>query len=165
MLTYRDATINDLPDIVAIYNSTITGRLVTADTTPVSVKDKMAWFHLHNPSSRPLWIVEKKDSPVGWVSFQDFYGRPAYNGTVEISIYLSEAKRGRGYGSLILAHAVSASPALGIHTLLGFIFAHNLPSISLFKKQGFAEYGHLPDVAVMDGNYYSLNIYGKKVTL
>lgn len=35
---------------------------------------------------------------VGWLSFQDFYGRKAYDITAEISIYLDEKFRGRGYG-------------------------------------------------------------------
>ena len=30
-LSYRDATLDDLPAIVAIYNSTVPSRLVTAD--------------------------------------------------------------------------------------------------------------------------------------
>ncbi len=163
MLKYRDATIDDLPTIVAIYNSTIAGRLVTADTRPVTVAEKTCWFHQHNPTTRPLWMVENNNKLVGWVSFQDFYGRPAYSGSAEISIYLSPDERGKGYGQLVLQHAINASPAFGIHTLLGFIFAHNLPSISLFERNGFVQWGHLENVAVMDGNNYSLKIFGKRV--
>jgi L-amino acid N-acyltransferase YncA len=45
-----------------------------------------------------LWIVENDESEIiGWVSFQDFYGRSAYDGTAEISIYLDEKFRGKGY--------------------------------------------------------------------
>jgi len=35
---YRDATLDDLPGIVAIYNSTVPSRLVTADLEPVMVR-------------------------------------------------------------------------------------------------------------------------------
>ena len=38
-MTIRKATQNDLTDIVAIYNETIPGRMVTADTEEVSVAD------------------------------------------------------------------------------------------------------------------------------
>ena len=37
----RDA---DLPAIVAIYNAAIPGRQATADTEPVTVKSREAWF-------------------------------------------------------------------------------------------------------------------------
>ncbi len=161
----RDATLQDLEMIVQIYNSTIPGRMVTADTEPVTVTDKLTWFHSHNPATRPVWIVyNQAGETLGWVSFGDFYGRPAYNGTAEISIYLHEHARGKGWGKEILAYAISQCPTLGIDCLLGFIFAHNNPSIRLFKNAGFTEWGHLKDIAVMDGVRRSLAILGLSIT-
>src|SRR4051812_1165286 len=129
-LTYRNATIEDLPLIVDIYNSTVASRMVTADTEPVSAASRMRWFNEHAPDRRPLWIVENEQHDVvGWASFQSFYGRPAYNATVEISIYLSERHRGLGYGKQVLQHCVRVAPDYGVKTLLGFIFAHNEPSL------------------------------------
>jgi phosphinothricin acetyltransferase len=162
-MQYRDATIADLSMIVSIYNSTVKGRMVTADTAPVEAADKVEWFNEHSPATRPLWIVEKDESTIGWVSFQDFYGRPAYDGTAEISIYIDERYRGNGYGKKILQYCISQSPELHIHTLLGFIFAHNLPSIQLFTSEGFEEWGNLKDIAIMDERSYSLKIFGKKI--
>ncbi|MBV8628542.1 MAG: N-acetyltransferase, partial [Paraburkholderia sp.] len=51
---YRDATLDDLPAIVAIYNSTVASRQVTADLEPVSVESRLPWFHAHGPAARPL---------------------------------------------------------------------------------------------------------------
>lgn len=162
-MTFRDATIKDLPAIVAIYNSTVESRLVTADTEPVMAIEKEPWFHEHTPGRRPLWMAEEDGMLLGWVSFQNFYGRPAYSGTAEISIYLSENSRGKGYGKKMLQYSFDQCPAFNIHTLLGFIFAHNHPSIQLFLQSGFEEWGNLKDIAIMDGNSYSLKIFGKKV--
>ncbi|MDB6139126.1 MAG: Phosphinothricin acetyltransferase, partial [Verrucomicrobiaceae bacterium] len=44
MLLIRDATAEDLPRIVAIYNAAIPGRLATADTVLVSVESRRPWF-------------------------------------------------------------------------------------------------------------------------
>lgn len=162
-MIYRNAIINDLPEIVAIYNSTIPGRLVTADTEPVTIEDKIDWFKKHEPATRPLWIVEHDSKTIGWVSFNSFYGRPAYNGTVELSIYLHPDARGKGYGKKILQYCIEQAASLNIHSILGFIFSHNKPSILLFKQAGFTEWGLLPDVAIMDGKKYSLSIYGLKL--
>ncbi len=163
-MLFRDAAIEDLPIIVDIYNSTIASRMVTADTGPVTVADRLTWFNEHNPSRRPLWLVEDdRNNPIGWVSFQDFYGRPAYNGTAEISIYLSEEQRGKGYGKQILQYSLEKSPGFGITTLLGFIFAHNEISLQLFKKLGFEEWADLKNIAVLDGKDRSLKILGKRV--
>jgi phosphinothricin acetyltransferase len=57
-LSYRDASLTDLKTIVNIYNSTISSRMVTADTEPVSIKSRVGWFNEHKPDRRPLWVVE-----------------------------------------------------------------------------------------------------------
>ncbi len=96
-LIYRDAILQDLERIVEIYNSTISSRMVTADTEPVSVESRIRWFREHIPNKRPLWVVENKNREIiGWVSFQSFYGRPAYDATIELSIYLDVAHRSKG---------------------------------------------------------------------
>lgn len=163
-MTYRNASIEDLPAIVEIYNSTIPGRMVTADVAPIQLEDKLSWFHKHQPDSRPVWMVHDENNLlIGWVSFQDFYGRPAYKGTAEISIYLNERFRGKGYGKKILAYSISRCPDLGIDTLLGFIFKHNPVSLKLFSDMGFEEWGDLKDIALIDHKRYSLIIMGKKI--
>lgn len=163
-MTFRDATLADLPKIVEIYNSTVASRLVTADLEPVSVESKRDWFHQHNPEFRPLWMVEDaQKNTIGWVSFQDFYGRPAYHKTAEISIYIDENFRGRGFGRQILELSLEKCPRLEIENLLAFIFAHNLPSLTLFEKFGFELWGNLKNIAEMDGEKRSLIILGKTI--
>jgi L-amino acid N-acyltransferase YncA len=49
----RDADEADLPVIVEIYNSTVPTRMVTADTEPVSVESRRAWFREHDPGEPP----------------------------------------------------------------------------------------------------------------
>jgi L-amino acid N-acyltransferase YncA len=160
---FRNAAPDDLPAIVDIYNSTIPGRMVTADTAPVTVESRTGWYQAHTPGKRPLWIMEEDGETAGWISLQSFYGRPAYDCTAEISIYLHLGFRGRGLGKKALGHAMDSCPSLGVDTLLGFIFAHNTPSIRLFTQTGFEEWAHLPDVAVLDGVRRSLKILGKKL--
>jgi phosphinothricin acetyltransferase len=163
-LSYRDATIADLERIVAIYNTTIASRMVTADTEKVSVADRLKWFAAHDPAKRPLWVVEDSSNQIiGWVSFQSFYGRPAYDATVEISIYLGPGQRGKGLGKRVLQYCIDKAPAFGIRTLLGFIFSHNEPSLKLFRYFGFEDWGTLPDIALLDGREYGLKILGRRI--
>nr|WP_286231746.1 GNAT family N-acetyltransferase [Neobacillus mesonae] len=163
MFTVRDAIMKDLPAIVEIYNSTISSRMVTADLEPVSVESRLQWFQEHSPSFRPLWVVEEDGIICGWVSFQSFYGRPAYNGTAEISIYINQDYRGRKLGNYLIEKAMDECPKLGIKTLLGFIFAHNVPSIKLFSRFGFEKWAHLPNIAELDGIERDLVILGKRI--
>lgn len=162
-IEFKYATIKDLPNIVATYNSTVASRLVTADLQPVSVESKTEWFNAHLENKRPLWIVTIDQRYSGWMSFNSFYGRPAYDGTVELSIYLEESARGKGLGKACLQKAIDSAPTLKIHSLLGFIFGHNEPSLNLFNQFGFKKWGHLPTVANMDGIMRDLIILGKKI--
>lgn len=166
---HRLANFDDLPVIVDIYNSTIASREVTADTEPVTVQSREAWFHDHAPERRPLWVIhdadDRSDKPavIGWLSYSNFYGRPAYSGTAEVSIYIAEQARGKGLGKYCLDLAIAFAPEVKVHTLLGFIFGHNQPSLALFRKYGFETWANFPRVANLDGIERDLIILGKRV--
>ncbi|MBV7504635.1 GNAT family N-acetyltransferase [Bacillus sp. sid0103] len=159
----RDANMSDLTAIIEIYNTTIASRMVTADLEPIKVDNRVHWFHEHSPSFRPLWVVEDQGLICAWVSFQSFYGRPAYNATAEISIYIHPDFRGRKLGKYLIQKALEACPRLNIKTLLGFIFGHNEPSVKLFTSFGFEKWAHLPNVAELDGVERDLVILGKRI--
>ena len=162
-IEFRYAQQHDLTKIVATYNATIPSRLVTADLEPVTVESKQNWFDSHSQNHRPLWIVLHDNEYAGWMSFNSFYGRPAYNGTVEVSIYLEEKARGKGLGKACLNKAFHSCTELHIKTLLGFIFDHNEPSLNLFYNMGFEKWAHLPKIADMIDTERGLIILGKRI--
>jgi len=162
-MTLRLARIKDLPAIVDIYNSTIPGRTVTADTEFISVSQKLDWFYSHDSHKYPIWVVEHEGKICGWVSLQPFYGRPAYSSTAEISIYLREDFRGKGLGKWVLNKVIAECPKLYIETLLGFVFAHNEASLKLLTRCGFEKWGYLPGVAKLDGVKRDLVILGLRI--
>ena len=147
----RDAVETDLPAIVQIYNAAIPRRMATADLKPVSVESRLAWYREHSPNSLPIWVIESEQKIVGWLSFQLFYGRAAYQHTAEVSIYVAPDRQRCGIGQKLLQSAIVRSPKLGLKTLMGIIFAHNQSSLRLFEKFGFQQWGYLPQVAELDG--------------
>ncbi|MFI5356178.1 MAG: GNAT family N-acetyltransferase [Opitutales bacterium] len=159
----RDATPADIPAITEIYNATIPGRMVTADTAPVTEESRHAWWRAHRDAARPVWVAEEAGAIVAWLSFDPFFPRPAYDGTAMIAVYVADLHRRRGYGRLLVEEAIRRAPALGLHTLLGYIFAHNEPSLRLFTSLGFSRWAHLPRVAVLDGTARDLIIVGRRV--
>ncbi len=160
----RDAVRADLPAIVAIYNSIIAGRMVTADLVPVTVAEREPWFEAHRNPARPLWVLADPAGEIAaWLSFDTFYARAAYDGTAMLAIYVAESRRGQGLGRALLRTAVARAPALGLHTLLGYIFGHNEPSLRLFASENFVRWAHLPRVAVLDGVDRDLIILGRRL--
>ncbi|MET1249066.1 N-acetyltransferase family protein [Sporolactobacillus sp. STCC-11] len=163
-IVYREAQLSDLPIIVAIYNSTIPGRMVTADTEEVTVSERKPWFSAHyEDKNRPLWVAEQDGKICGWLSLSSFYGRPAYRATVEISVYLDTSVRGKGLGTDFVTYAIDHCHEFGIKTILAFIFGHNIPSLRLFERLGFEKWGAYPKVAELDSIERDLVILGKRV--
>jgi len=160
----RDAVTKDLPAIVEIYNSTIPSRAVSADTEPVSVEQRSPWFDEHDPSRRPIWVMESGEEIIGWLSLSDFYDRrPAYHATAEIGVYVREDHRGEGIGRRLVEEAVRRGPELGLNTLTAGAFAHNEASVRLFEKMGFRKWAHFPNVAELDGVERDLVVLGLRL--
>lgn len=163
-MNIRDAVWADLPAIVEIYNAAIPGRLATADLEPIAVESRRAWFEEHRPDFRPIWVLEVEGAIAAWVSLTSFYaGRPAYNATAEISIYISPRHQRCGYGSKLVQYTIDRCPDLGVTTLLSMYFDHNQPSRRLFEKFGFEAMGHLTDIAQLDGKSRGLIIAGLRI--
>ena len=162
-MTIRNAVEADLPAIVAIYNSIIPGRMVTADLEPVTVASRRPWLQAHDPATRPIWVAEENGEIHAWLSFDTFFPRAAYDGTIIIALYVAEQHRRAGLGKQLLTRALTHAPALGVHTVLGYIFAHSAPSLRLFAASGFERWAHLPRVAKLDDTERDLVILGKRV--
>ncbi len=159
----RDAREDDLTRIVEIYNASIPSRLATADTLPVSVESRRVWFSEHTPHSRPLWVLEHESEIVAWISLRSFYGRPAYNATAEVSLYIAPEYQGKGLGTGLLKRMIERCPSLGVENLVGFVFAHNAPSMAMNARLGFEQWGLLPQIAELDGIKRDLLIVGLKI--
>jgi phosphinothricin acetyltransferase len=149
---------------VDIYNAAVPGRLATADLEPVSVQSRLDWFRAHSPRKYPIWVAEDRTQIAGWLSLHEFYGRPAYHKTAEVSIYIAPASQGQGLGKELLRLAIAQCPNLEIHTLLGFIFGHNHASLKLFAGCGFQHWGCLPRIAELDGIERDLTVMGLRIT-
>ncbi len=156
----RLAVLEDLEQIVNIYNASIPSRIATGDLQQISVESRLKWFNERDQKHYPIWVIEDNNKIIGWISLQHFYGRPAYKSTAEISLYIAENYQGQGIGKKLLKYVIEESPKLGLTNLLGFIFAHNQPSLNLFKKYNFQQWGYLPKVAKLDNIERDLVIMG-----
>lgn len=174
--TVQRASQNDLPEILAIYNQSIAGKQATANLAEVTCEERADWFEEHlNSPTRPIYIVRvtTKDSEqsasseqlpiVAWGSFSDLYARTAYHISTEISIYLNKANHSQGLGSLLTSWMLTQAPSLGIHNVIALVFAHNHPSLGLFRKLGFEQWGYMPKVCDMDGFIADVVMLGKTV--
>lgn len=166
--THRDATENDYPSIVQIYNLAVATRKCSCDLEPTTVEARRASFAGHTADHRPLWVAEDPSAPqrgaIGYLGFFHFMNeRPGYFITADLAIYLHPDFQGKGLGTYLLSRAIERAPQLGIETLTATIFASNDSSIALFRKMGFGQWGFMPRVARLDGIEKDLVLVGRRL--
>ena len=159
----RDAVQTDLPALVAIYNDAVATRMSTAQLEPVTVEERKDWIRDHSPDRHPFWVAEVDGKVAGWLTIKAFIPRCAYSGTVELSVYVDQRFQRRGIGRALLEEAIRRAPSFEITAMVGFIFGHNEPSLRLFEQLGFARWGFLPRVALLDGVERDLAILGRHI--
>lgn len=146
----RKAIEADFETLLAIYNQAIPTHQITADLEPATVENRRQWFDFHLSSEQyPLWTAEDETGIVGWFSFSPYYERSAFVHTAEISIYLDENAKGKGYGSKIIEFMQAEMLNHKIHTLMAYVFELNQVSQNLMKKHGFEQWGRFPNIANM----------------
>jgi L-amino acid N-acyltransferase YncA len=161
----RIATLTDLPGIVAIYNQAVPTHRSTANTTPVTVEGRKAWFLEHDPAKRPIFAAEMNGQLAGWCSLSTYRpGRMALRFTAEISYYIDNAFQRKGIGSALVRHALEACPMFEIKNIVAVVIDQNEGSRKLLEKLGFEQWGHLPRVLDFDGEEFGEFYYGKRVS-
>jgi L-amino acid N-acyltransferase YncA len=159
MFTIRDATDKDLPAIIEIYNQSIQAGRSTADTSPITVADRVEWFRQFDPAKRPIWVAEHEGRIAGCIYLtRVFHRRPAYDKTAEISTYIATAYQRKGLGALLKQKMIEACPGLGVENLISMYFDHNEATKKLNEKFGFQVAGHLPEIADVLGQKRGLMI-------
>lgn len=157
----RRATLDDIFAITEIYNQTV--GVAHANFEPVSVASRQAWFCEHG-EHRPIFVMtDDNDKVLAWLSLSDYLPRPAYHLSVEVSLYVDRKHTGKGLGAKLLSYGCVWAKDNGIINVIALIFGHNIPSISLFQKQGFEQWGVLPKVCLSQGRLADVVILGKKV--
>ncbi|HIP82494.1 MAG TPA: N-acetyltransferase family protein [Desulfocapsa sulfexigens] len=162
----RIARQNDLKQMVAIYNQAIKDGNCTADTKPLTVEDRQEWFNGHSSHKYPIFVKEEDNTETisGWCSLSAHRkGRMALENVAEISYYVDRGCRGKGIGRKLIQHALLEAPKLGLHNLFAILLDINQVSVELLEKNGFTQWGHLPDIAEFPDKVCGQFIYGRKV--
>jgi phosphinothricin acetyltransferase len=136
----------DWPEVRKIYGQGIATRLATFETT---LPDWPKWDDGH--LAKPRLVIRQAEAVAGWAALSPVSGRCVYGGVAEVSIYVAEARRGRGLGSILLQELVVRSEARGIWTLQASIFPENEASISLHLACGFRQVGIRERLGQLDG--------------
>ncbi len=152
----RPATHADLAGILAIYNDVIaTSTAVYADV-PVTLASRVEWYEGRLKADYPVLVAAEGVEILGFSSFGDFRAFPGYRFTVEHSVHVAAAARGKGLGGELIKALLPIAKALGKHVILGGIDADNAGSIRFHEQLGFVRVAHMPQVGFKFGRWLDL---------
>jgi phosphinothricin acetyltransferase len=153
----EDATDEDLPAVVAIYNEVIRTSTAIYREEPATLAERQAWNETRKANGYPLLVARTDDAPVaGFATFGDFRAWPGYRYTVEHSVHVADGFRGRGIGTALMRVLLERGAALGKHVMVAGIDADNGGSIRMHERLGFEATGHLKEVGWKFGRWLDL---------
>ena len=156
MLKIRTATKKDIPALRDIYNQAVLRTTATFDTDPYSLEQKEEWYVRHE-GSHPVLVGEVDGKVVGWSSLSAWSGRCAYDGTAELSVYIDEQERAKGYGKELTKAIVEAGRGK-FHTLLSRITEGNQTSLHIHYQLGFTDIGVMKQVGNKFGKFLDVHL-------
>jgi L-amino acid N-acyltransferase YncA len=145
-VTVRALAAGDWRAVRRVYAEGIATRNATFET---SVPNRTALENAWLPEHR--WVAEIDGAVAGWAAIARVSSRACYAGVGETSVYVGEAFRGRGVGTALLQHLVTAADAGELWTLQTSIFPENRASLALHHTAGFRTVGVRERIARLDG--------------
>jgi L-amino acid N-acyltransferase len=150
----RPAKLEDLPQILEIYNEAVLNTTATYDYEPRALQHRITWFEDHAKQSYPVFVAVNDDGRVvGWSALNRYHDRAGYRFTSENSIYVAADWRGRGVGKLLIPPLIVAARQRGLHAILAGIDASNDASIRLHTQFGFEKVAHFKQVGFKFGRW------------
>ncbi len=156
MIVIRTATEDDVPAILAIYNQVIETTTAVYDYEQHTLEMRRAWFQAKKEQGFPVFVAEEAGVVLGLSSIGPFRAWAAYKYSVENSIYVAAAARGKGIGKLLMPPVINAAKQLGMHTVIAGIDAGNEASIQLHRHFEFEEVAHFKQVGWKFGRWLDL---------
>jgi L-amino acid N-acyltransferase len=143
----RDARVDDLPDILAVYNDVIATSTAIYTDQPLSLADRRAWFDGRVAAGFPVLVAIEQDRVVGYSSFGEWRSAwVGYRHTVEHSVHIRAGQRGAGHGRELVQALMPRAVAMNMHVMIGAIDAENDASLRFHERLGFTPVAHFREV-------------------
>ncbi|MEQ8719461.1 MAG: N-acetyltransferase family protein [Acidimicrobiales bacterium] len=136
----RRADVDDAEAIRAIYNDEVTGGVAVFDIRPRDLDAQRRWI-VDRSGAHAVLVAEFDGSVIGFASLSPYRDRPAYNTTVENSVYVHRDHRGGGVGKALLDELLRVAADHGFHTVIARIAGSNAGSVRLHEACGFEHVG------------------------
>ena len=160
----RPATLDDFAALNDIYNQYVVETHYTFDVEPMSAEARLEWFKHHDTAGRyRVLLAVSEDRVVGFASSSRFRPKPAYETSIEASVYVSPESVGRGAGSRLYEGLFKALEHEDVHRAYAGIALPNPASIALHERFGFKRAAHFTEQGRKFDRFWDVAWYEKPI--
>jgi phosphinothricin acetyltransferase len=159
--TIRDASAADLPAVAAIYTHYV---LRTTTTFNTEVRTPREWTERFEDAvlagAHQLLVAEVDGRVAGYVETQRFRPKPAYDRSVELSVYVAPDALGTGVGGALYGELLARLEAdERYHRAYSIIALPNDASVAFHERWGFVHRGTLSEAGHKFGRFLDVAYY------
>ncbi len=158
----RPAAQEDLGQLNDIYNRYVVETHFTFDIEPMTIEARREWFAHYDSTGRYRVLVGVSDATViGYATSSRWRPKPAYETSVETSIYLAPDAVGRGIGTKLYEELFKQLQREDLHRAYAGIALPNQASIALHERVGFKRVAHFTEQGRKFDRYWDVGWYEK----
>jgi phosphinothricin acetyltransferase len=160
----RRAVAGDLDAVAAIFAHYVDGSTATFETVPPDVAHWRQKLDALTERGLPFLVAEVDSEVVGFAYAGPWRPKPAYQHTVEDTVYLAPGWTGRGLGRSLLTTLMADSARAGATQMIAVIVVgSDDASAALHSACGFREVGRLHDVGHKFGRWIDTALWQRKL--
>jgi L-amino acid N-acyltransferase YncA len=150
----RPARSEDIPAITRIYADAVINGTASFELTPPDEAEMTRRYAALVDNNYPYIVAELSGAIAGYAYAGPYRTRPAYNWTVEDSIYVAPQFHRRGIGLVLLKHLIAESEQRGFRQMIAVIGdSAQTASIGVHTAAGFAPVGVFRSIGYKHGKW------------
>jgi L-amino acid N-acyltransferase YncA len=160
----RPARPDDIPALLAIWNPLIRDTMVTFASIPKTTDDLQQMFEVKRRDGHAFLVAEAGGQVAGFATYGQFRGGNGYRFSMEHTIILGAAARGRGLGRGLIEGLCQHGRAAGVHSLLAGVSSGNPDGVAFHSALGFNLVARIPEVGHKFDKWWDLILMQKILT-
>ncbi|MFI6008380.1 GNAT family N-acetyltransferase [Streptomyces sp. NPDC051243] len=164
----RPGVDSDLEALTDLYNHYVRETPITFDTAVFTPEERRPWLLSHPEDGPHRLMVAVETDPegnsqriLGYATSSAFRPKPAYETSVEVTVYLAPDAGRRGIGTLLYKALFEALAGEDLHRAYAGIAQPNEASTRLHERFGFRHIGTYREVGRKFGRYWDVAWYEK----
>ncbi len=151
----RQVTTADALQLAAIYEPWVRDTIISFELDPPDVNEMAR--RIESVTAGYPWLVSEQEGVVlGYAYATAYRHRSAYRWSVETTVYLEQAQRGRGVGRSLYTALIGLCAEWGFANAFAGIALPNPASESLHRSVGFTPIGVFPRAGHKFGTWHDV---------